>query len=236
MSDPPPKLKHPTGWFAAGREVTHALELLSDGAFKLYVYICLHADRRTGQVCAEQARLAKAVGKSRWSVVTYLDELRQRGVCSIHAAVNPHVGGRIEICDAFWPYERVQPSTSAEALPAFIEQTKRLLAARRCIGITFAEADSRLAASLFDCHIPIEDVEHAVLLGCARKYVTLINRQRGELIASFSYFTNVIEEVRELKMPAEYWRHLQTRVARLEQQWTQIKAASTNATAAPILG
>ena len=180
--------------------------------------------------------LAKAVGKSRRSVVTYLDELRQRRVCSIHAAVNQHVGGQIEICDAFWPYERVQPSPSTEALPAFIEQTQRLLAARRCIGITFAEADARLAASLFDRHIPIEEVEHAVLLGCARKYVTLINRQRGELIASFSYFANVIEAVRELKMPAEYWRHLQTRVARLEQQWTQIKAASTSTTTASIPG
>ena len=89
---------------------------------------------------------------------------------------------------------------------------------------------------LFDRRIPIEDVEHAVLLGCARKYVTLINRQRGELIASFSYFANVIEEVRELKMPAEYWRHLQMRVARLEEQWTQMTAAGKSATAAPILG
>jgi hypothetical protein len=36
------------------------------------------------------------------------------------------------------------------------------------------------------------------------------------LIVTFSYFANVIEEVRELKMPAEYWRHLQMPVARLE--------------------
>jgi hypothetical protein len=34
----------------------------------------------------------------------------------------------------------------------------------------------------------------------------------------------VIEEVRELKMPAEYWRHLQMRVDRLEQQWAKMKA------------
>jgi hypothetical protein len=88
-----------------------------------------------------------------------------------------------------------------------------------------------LAASLFDRHILIEDVEHAVRLGCARKYVTLINRRRGELIASFSYFANVIEEVRELKMPAEYWHHIQMRVARLEQQWMQMKAAADGATA-----
>jgi hypothetical protein len=61
--------------------------------------------------------------------------------------------------------------------------------------------------------------------------VALINRQRCDLIVSFSYFLNVIEEVRELKMPAEYWRHLQTRVDRLEQQWTQIEAAGKSATA-----
>ena len=36
-------LKQPTGWFAAGREFAQALTLLSDGAFKLYVYICLNS-------------------------------------------------------------------------------------------------------------------------------------------------------------------------------------------------
>ena len=64
-----------------------------------------------------------------------------------------------------------------------------------------------------------------MLLGCARKYVTLINRQSRDSIVSFSYFESVIDEVRELKMPAEYWRHLQLRVERLEQQWGQMKAA-----------
>ena len=31
------QLKQPTGWFAAGREVRCALELLSDATFKLFV-------------------------------------------------------------------------------------------------------------------------------------------------------------------------------------------------------
>jgi hypothetical protein len=43
---------------------------------------------------------------------------------------------------------------------------------------------------------------------------------------SFSYFENVIEEVRELKMSPEYWRHLQRRVDRLEQQWEQMKVTA----------
>ena len=108
MNEPPPRLKHPSGWFAAGREVARALALLSDGAFKLYIHLCLNADRRTGRLSAEHGRLAKALRKSRRSVVTYLEELRRHGVCSIQAAVNQHLGGQIEICDAFWPYEKAR--------------------------------------------------------------------------------------------------------------------------------
>ena len=42
------QLKQPTGWFAAGREVRCALELLSDATFKLFVWLCLHAERGRG--------------------------------------------------------------------------------------------------------------------------------------------------------------------------------------------
>ena len=56
--------------------------------------------------------------------------------------------------------------------------------------------------------------------------MALINHQSRDSIVSFSYFQNVIEEVRELKMSGEYWRHLQMRVDRLEQQWAQMKAAA----------
>jgi hypothetical protein len=226
MNEPPPRLKHPSGWFAAGREVARALVLLSDGAFKLYIHICLNADRRTGRLNADHGRLANALRKSRRSVVTYLDELRRHGVCSIQAAVNQHLGGQIEICDAFWSYEKAQVSTKTDTLAGYLEKARRLLGARRCVGSAFTPADERLAAALFERKVPIEHVEHAVLLGCARKYVTLINLQSRDSIASFSYFENVIEEVRELKMPAEYWRHLEMRVDRLEQQWAQMKAAA----------
>jgi hypothetical protein len=60
----------------------------------------------------------------------------------------------------------------------------------------------------------------------------LINRQSGDLIVSFSYFQNIIEEVRELKMSAAYWQHLRMRVNRLEQQWIQMRA-ETGAKRAP---
>jgi hypothetical protein len=111
-------------------------------------------------------------------------------------------------------------------MAGYVEQVRRLLGARRCVGSAFTPADERLAAALFERKVPIEEIEHAVSLGCARKYVTLINRQCVDLIVSFSYFQNVVEEVRELKMSAEYWRHLQMRVGQMEQQWDQMKAAA----------
>ena len=61
MSTPRLILKQPTGWFAAGREFAQAITLLSDGAFKLYVYACLRAGRHTGCLRATVEELARAV-------------------------------------------------------------------------------------------------------------------------------------------------------------------------------
>ncbi len=228
MSESPPKLKHSSGWFAAGREVSRALALLSDGAFKLYVYLCLNADRRTGRFKAEQRHLVKALGKSRRSVVTYLEELRRQGVCCTQAAVNQHLGGQIEICDAFWPYEKAESSTKTDTLSGYIEQTRRLLRARRCVGNAFTPGDERVATALFERRVPIEQIEHAILLGCVRKYVALLNHESGHVIVCFGYFRNVIEEAGELKMPPQYWQHLQIRMEKLEQQWVRMTSGAAS--------
>jgi hypothetical protein len=58
-------LKNPTGWFAAGPEVTRAMALLSDGAFKVYMHICLVADRSTGSMRTGHGDIATALKKSR---------------------------------------------------------------------------------------------------------------------------------------------------------------------------
>jgi hypothetical protein len=41
-------LKQTTGWFPAGDAFRKALAMLSDGAFKLFAYLCLETDKRTG--------------------------------------------------------------------------------------------------------------------------------------------------------------------------------------------
>ena len=112
------KLKDPTGWFAAGPRMLQALLLLSDGAFKLFAYLSLTAGRSTGRVQVTQLELARALGKSRNSISSYLDELTRQGLCLIKPSPNQHQPGEIEIADAFWPYHKVagnKPSLSPDA-------------------------------------------------------------------------------------------------------------------------
>ena len=93
------------------------------------------------------------------------------------------------------------------------------MGSRRCVANSFAPADEKLANALFQRGIPIQQVERGFLLGCARKYSTLLNNKSSELIVAFSYFRNVIEEAGELQMSEDYWRYLQRRADQMEQQW-----------------
>ena len=122
-------LKHSAGFFAAGRELEHALRLLSDGAFKIFVYTCLQADRRS------------------------------------------------------------------------------------------SAADEKLAAKWYQAGVPLDQVQRAILMGCARKYVALFNHNGGSPITSLEYFTGIVEEVSKLEMSLDYWRYLAARTRKMESQW-----------------
>src|SRR5579863_8354034 len=87
------RLKRSTGWFAAGHEVTAALPLLSDAAFRLYVFLCLHVDRHSARMVWEPMELASLLQRDRQSVTEALEELCRRDVCRRH----PDAGNRIAI-------------------------------------------------------------------------------------------------------------------------------------------
>lgn len=219
MGERATRLKHSTGWFAAGREVSRALPMLSDGAFKLYVYVCLNADRSSGVLKIRHTDLVKALGKSRRSVITYLDELRAKQVFDVRPATNQHIGGEIEIQDAFWPYEKATALAKTTDLAGYTEQVRSLLRSRRCVENSFTPADEKLAALFFRQKIPIEQIEHGFLLACARRFVSLLNHDAQEAITSLQYFRNAIDEAGRLQMPVDYWRYLKLRVDHFEQKW-----------------
>ena len=176
-------LKHPTGWFAAGREMEQALGLLSDGAFKLYVYLCLHAQRSSGRLRFRHSELAQSLGKSPRSITSYLKELQCQGACHVEAAANQHHVGSIEIADHFWPYRKPPFETPLSDETRYIEQVRQLFLSRACVQETFSAADEKLAVELYQRHVPPEWIERAYLLGCARKYVALLNHPGAALIS-----------------------------------------------------
>ena len=220
MSDLRLALKHPAGFFAAGSEMKDALVLLSDGAFKIYVYVCLHADRRSAQLRFRVAELARATGHSVRSLTSYLEELRSSEVALIFRASNQHELGRIEILDRFWPYEKPAVASVEDPEQAlYVTRIRALFLEPACVTAVFSGADEKLAAEWYRRGVPLDCIQRAFLMGCTRKYVALFNHEGGGPITSLHYFVAIVEEVAAMEMPLNYWRYLDSRVRKMDSQW-----------------
>lgn len=226
MSAPRLVLKQPTGWFAAGREFAQAMTLVSDGAFKLYVHVCLSANRHTGRFSATVDELARAIARAPTVVATNLDELQTRAVCRV-----TRNGGSqlvLEIHDRFWPYQKQQlPGGTPEPEADFIQKVRGLFLAPACVQASFSAADEKIATGLHRRGVSLEQITRAILLGCARKYVSMLNAASRTPITSLEYFAHVVDEVRESAIPESYWEPLRTKVTRMEQQWLQAHGAKS---------
>ena len=218
MSTPRLILKQPTGWFAAGREFAQALTLLSDGAFKLYVYTCLRAGRHTGCLRATVDELARAMTRAPTAVAMNLDELEALAVCRVIRSGAPQFV--LEIRERFWPYQRQQPpGCTPELVAEFVQKVRSLFLAPACVHASFSAADEKLALDLYRRGISMERITRAILLGCARKYVAMLNAGTRTPITSLQYFADIFEEVKESAIPESYWEPLRSKTARMEQQW-----------------
>jgi hypothetical protein len=224
-------LKQPSGFFAAGCEMKEALALLSDGAFKIYVYVCLHADRRTAQLRFRMAELAQATGHSTRALTSYLEELRGAAVSVVYRAANQHELGRIEICDQFWPYQKHAPDPLEDPEQAlYVARVRGLFLEPACVSSVFSAADEKLAAVWYRAGVSLDQVQRAILMGCARKYVALFNHPGGGPITSLQYFATPLQEIAAMETSLNYWRYLAARVRKMEGQW---RAQAKFAPAAP---
>ena len=113
------------------------------------------------------------------------------------------------------------PQQKLQSLGEYAAHIRRLLAGRACVNISFSPADEQIAAALFDRKLPIEFVEHGILLGCTRKNMTLLTTPNCGLIVSLSYFQGTIEEAATSKVGGGYWQYLRARVDQLEKEWTR---------------
>ena len=220
MSSPRLELKCASGWFAAGREVRLAATLLSDGAFKLFVWVCLHAERNSGRLRLGLADLARSLQKTEREIELCIHELVRAGVCRLHAS------GSLEIRERFWPYQRHQPETETDDADAYIAAIRQLFLRHGCVSSSFSPADERLAADWHRRGVSLQRAERAIYLGVARKYIALINNGKGSPITTLSYFERLIDEVDQAGVSSDYWRHVMNRTEQFERRWQTLKAAA----------
>jgi hypothetical protein len=210
-------LKHPTGWFAAGREVSVAAELLSDLAFKVFVYLCLNANRQTGRIPLEVPEVARLLRKRAEDVEVGLSELIESGVALAR-------NGYIEITDRYWPYVKCAKAEVGHEQAEYVRQVREQLVEPACVRSAFTPAEEHLAAGLYNRGVRLDLVRRAIWLGCARKYLAMLNGETRELVSSLRYFIPVIEEVSRGGVPDSYWEHVRQKAKQMEKTWLAMNA------------
>jgi hypothetical protein len=218
------RLKRSTGWFAAGQEMAMAMPLLSDAAFKLYVFLCLNVSRHSARRVWEAMELANLLQRDRQSVTDALEELCRHGVCIRHPDANGRIASdriSVEICDRFWPYEKPPVEEFGVDQNSYVQRVRQMLSLPACVRVNFSAADERLAAILYRRGISLVHLQRAIWLGCARKYLALLNgtEHAPMLITSLNYFSSLVDEVAETPAAEDYWKHLQKKLTQMERMW-----------------
>jgi hypothetical protein len=75
-------------------------------------------------------------------------------------------------------------------------------------------ADRSFATQLHDRGVPLTAVENAMILAAARRSVRPADAAPLGTIRSLAYFAPVIDEVLQLKVGPEYFRHLRLKLQR----------------------
>jgi hypothetical protein len=217
------KLKISSGWFAAGVSFQRALTLLSDGAFKLFAYISLEADRGNGRFEASQTDLARVLRKSRRIISKYMAELEREGICSIRSGSNQYARNIFEIRDDYWPYNRPPAIEQADRKEedAYVAAVRDSFLATGCTRGKFSAGDAKTARILRARGVSLEQLQDALILGACRKFVSWLNGGSPEPVASLAYFEQLIAEIQEQPFPQGYRERLQSKVKQLAKTWSE---------------
>ena len=216
-------LKESTGWFAAGDTFRKALNLLSDGAFRLFAYLCLEADRRSGRFQATHKELAAALGKSKRVIGAYIAELEAGGICHVKSGKNQFAGTILEISDSYWPYHRAGNAVESPERETYVESVRECFLALGCVSRKFGAAETAVALNLQRRGIPLAVIEDAMLMGACRKYSSWFEGRALEPIRGLSYFELLIAEILEKPFPPGYSAYLRKKVRRFAEAWDEAR-------------
>jgi hypothetical protein len=226
MSENRLRLKQATGWFAASSGFRAALELLGDGAFRLFVYLCLEADRRSGRVLTSYSELARGIRRSRRVLLSYVSELERKQVCIVRTGRNQHARTLIEVAEGYWPYikqasgDDVDPQNPTSAnveLIKYVEAVRRWYLDLGCTAGRFSERDRAKAQQFHRRGIALELIEAALLLGAGRKYLSWLNGGASTLIGTLEYFEPLVAELDQQPLSKTYTRYLRANSKQLAQ-------------------
>jgi hypothetical protein len=255
-SSPAPKdnrlrLKQSAGWFPADDSFVKALTVLSDGAFKFFTFLCLKANRRTGQYQASQMELAVGLGKSRRIIGSYIAELQERGICKVRLAHNQYERTVFKICDDYWPYERSEGSWSPlsdcsgptkpspqechsldstadhpegnnkQAEMDYVDTIRQAFVSVGCTRGIFRSGDESIARTFYSRGVSLSVVQDALVLGACRKYISWLNNGASEPIGSLHYFEPLVKEVQQRPFPPGYREHMRYELQKLSGLWNE---------------
>jgi hypothetical protein len=230
------RLKQERGWFAAGADFRRALGLLSDGAFRLFAWLCLEARWETGQIEVTYKELAARLGRSRRAVGRWAAELEAKAVCSVEHGRNQHDRTCFQISDEYWPYHGSErpPAVTQEAatggyinklgLPRtddsdYVATIRGWFVDLECGKRTFSDSDEQCARQMQQRGVALRTIHGAILLGAARKYDSWLNGRPSSPISSLRYFEPVIEEIQQADLSDDYWRYLRRNFDQLAAAW-----------------
>jgi len=150
------RIKEAAGWFVAGEGFRCAIGTLSDGAFKLFVYISMHAYRQTGCLASTHKELAAALDKSKRIIGTYVAELGTNGFCRIHPGKNQFAATIFEVCDRYWPYHRSTTHTKSSEVDEYVESVRICFEELGCTSGKLSAAGTETARQLYQRRIPLD--------------------------------------------------------------------------------
>lgn len=215
-------LKEATGWFAAGAAFRKALASLSDGAFRLFAFLCLEADRRTGRFRATHKELAVALGKSKRVIGVYVAELEAEGICLVKPGKNQFAGTIFEISDDYWPYRRAASTLELPEQRAYIDAVRECFLALGCGSGKFDAAEESAARDMQRCGIPLAVIEDAIIMGACRKYISWLEGGAPEPIRSIAYFKPLIAEIQDKPLPPGYSAYLRRKIKQFAEAWNEL--------------
>ena len=213
------RIKESVGWFVAGEGFRQALTLLSDGAFKLFAHLSLHADRRTGCLAATHKELAASLSKSKRVIGAYVAELEAKEICKVRPGKNQFMPTVYEIADGYWPYQRDPSSPESPEFQAFVESVRECYEGLGCTNGKLGAAGIETARQLHQRSIPLNVIYAAMLLGACRKFESWLNGASREQIRSMAYFEPLLAEIQANPLPDSYFTYLQRKLRRLVEAW-----------------